>query len=508
MVTVRRSTIIDAPVEAVWELVRDFNGHDRWHPAVERSRIEQGRGADEVGCVRDFRLADGGRIREQLLRLSDRDRSFTYCILEAPLPLVDYVATLSLKPVTDGNRTFCQWQGRFRPPSGRVAELASIVGEQIYEAGFAAIRERVASAPDALDRNVGERTAAASTPRVRRRVDPGPRPGPSESLTGEAIVMNRHGGPEVLELGRGEAVPPRQGEVRLRHTALGVNYIDVYCRTGYFPLIEPPGVPGMEAAGVVVDVGPGVDHLAAGDRVAYACAPPGAYCEFRTMTGELVVPLPDDLDDLTAAAVMLKGMSAEFLLHRVHAIRSEQVILVHAAAGGVGSLLCQWASDIGATVIGAVGNAEKANLARENGCHHVLVYDRDDLVASVMDITTGQGVDVVYDAVGAATLDRSFECLAVRGHLVSYGQASGAIPPVDIAAYASRSAMISRPNFVHYAGTGDAVRDITTRLFPMLSSGRLRPRIGLTMPLSAAAEAHRRLESRKTTGSIVLTVRD
>ena len=490
MVAVRRSTVIDAPIDQVWAVLRDFNGHERWHPAVAESRIEEGRTGDEAGCVRRFKLKDGAELREQLLRMSDRDRSFSYCILESPIPLIDYVATVNLKPVTDGDRTYWEWASNFAAPAGREAELSALVGEQIYEAGFGAIQAMFGQA-------VSPHSATPRPLTVPTQTDGRP-------FDGGAMVIERYGGPEVLRWERSTAMPPGPGEVRLRHTAIGLNYIDVYARTGYYPLVEPPGVPGMEAAGIVLDIGPGVHTLLPGDRVAYACPPCGAYAEVRTMKAELVVPLPDHVSDRLAAAVMLKGMSAEFLLHRVHEVHAGDVILVHAAAGGVGQLLCQWARHIGATVIGTVGSLDKAKIARLAGCAYPIVYTETDFVGRVLEITEGRGCDVVYDAVGADTFMKSYEALATRGHLVSFGQASGPIPPIDIAGFVGKSAKVSRPNFGHYTGTAAEVRSITDRLFRALADGVLQVEIAQEFPLREAAEAHRALESRRTTGSTIL----
>jgi NADPH2:quinone reductase len=488
MVKVRRSTIIDAPMEVVWRILRDFNGHERWHPAVAESRIEEGRKADEIGCVRRFRLADGGEIREQLLRLSDRDHSFTYCILEAPIPLIDYVATVRLRAVTDGGGTFWEWSSTFRAPEGEEAALALLVGEQIYEAGFDAIKAQFGQA-------AGERR---QRPATRRDIAAG---AGDRAIDCQGIVVERFGGPEVMHWERLSAPVPGPGEVRIRHTAIGLNYIDVYTRTGYYPLIDPPGVLGMEAAGIVIDVGPAVHGILAGDRVAYACPPPGAYAEYRTMKADLLIVLPDDIDDETAAAVMLKGMTAEFLLHRVHQLREGDTILVHAAAGGVGQLLCQWARSIGATVIGTVGNVEKARVARAHGCAYPIIYSEEDFVERVNQITESRGCDVVYDAVGRDSFLRSYEALAVRGHLVSYGQTSGPIEPVDIAAFVGKSARVSRPNFGHYAGTPAEVRSMTDRLFDALRRGLVKVDIGQRHSLRDVAQAHRELEARRTVGS-------
>src|SRR6266436_4430256 len=314
MIRVTRSAVIDAPIERVWAVLRDFNSHTAWHPVVAESEIEGGEPSDQIGCVRRFTLRDGGRIREQLLALSDRDHVSTYCILDASVPLRRYVATLQLKRVTDGERTFWHWQSTFDAPPGRERELADMVGTEVYEGGFEVLRH--------------------------------------QALPARA---------------------PRPGEVRIRQTAVGVNYIDVYVRSGLYRMIEPPAVPGMEAAGVVVDVGEGVAHLLPGDRVAYACAPPGAYVSARTMPADQVVVLPDDVDEETAAALMLKGMTAAYLLHRTHRVRAGETVLVHAAAGGVGLFLCQWAHALGAKVIGTVSSEDKARLARANGCDLPLV---------------------------------------------------------------------------------------------------------------------------------------
>jgi NADPH2:quinone reductase len=494
MVKIVKSTVIDAPIEAVWDILRDFNSHDSWHPIVAVSQIENGRASDEVGCVRDFQLQDGGGIREQLLTLSDteQEKVSTYCILDAPVPLRDYVATVRLRPVTDGNRTFWQWQSEFNPPPEQEAELTRMVAEDVYEAGFRAIRERLARSQQT---NTSPRLGASRTSIAA------PSGGPVEA---GAIVVSRYGGPEVLKWQTVRVPPPGADEVRIRHTAIGVNFIDVYCRTGYMPLLPLPGTPGMEGVGVVVAIGSGVRDFGVGDRVGYACPPVGAYAQMRTMRADLLVRLPDDLDDRTAAALLLKGMTAEFLLHRVHRVGEGDLVLVHAAAGGVGQLLCQWARALGATVIGTVGSEEKARVARSVGCHHPIVYTRDDFVARVREITGGRGADVVYDAVGRDTFSRSFEALATNGHLISYGQASGHVEPIDIASYASKSATVSRPNFATYTDTPEKVGRIADNLFRTLRSGTIRVAPPTLFALADAGRAHQLLESRQSVGSIVL----
>jgi NADPH:quinone reductase-like Zn-dependent oxidoreductase len=497
MVKVLRSTIIDAPIDAVWEILRDFNSHERWHPAVSASRIEAGRISDEIGCVRDFRLTTGGALREQLLSLSDRDHTLSYCILDAPMPLHGYVAHIRLTPVTDGDRTFWCWESKFDTPPGRETELTRLVSEGIYEADFTAVKRLLAG-------GTGPRLFHPSSPTPGAiSIKQAPTTG-GGTLRAGAIVVTAYGAADTLVWQEIAVPPPGRGEVRIRHTAIGVNYIDIYCRTGDFDLLKLPGVPGMEAAGIILDVGEGVRGLSPGDRVAYACAPVGAYCELRTMNAALLVALPNHIDDRLAAAIMLKGMSAEFLLHRVHEVSVGQTILVHAAAGGVGQLLCQWACALGATVIGTVGSPEKVPVARDAGCEHVIIYTEVDFVDGVMEVTNGRGADVVYDAVGRDTYEKSFAALAICGHLVSYGQASGPLPTIDIASYAGKSASVSRPNFGHYTDTPEKLRSITTNLFRAIRMGILRPNIGLTLPLRMAAEAHRALEMRRTSGSIIL----
>ncbi|WP_081816686.1 zinc-binding dehydrogenase [Fodinicurvata fenggangensis] len=495
MVRVRKSTVVNAPIDHVWDILRDFNGHDRWHPAIGQSRIEDALPSDVVGCVRDFTLASGGRIREQLLSLSDKTYSFTYCLLEAPVPLVNYVSTVRLKPVTDGNGTFWEWICSFDPPAGRAEELSRLVGEEIYEAGFRAIRDSLA----------GKRKRSSQSAPTSSTVS-APAISSGQSMRGGAMVLTGHGGPERMEWREQNVPAPGPGQVRLRHNAIGVNYIDVYCRTGYYKLVEPPGIIGMEAAGSILDVGAGVHGFAPGDRVAYACPPPGAYCELRTMSADLLALLPDEIDDATAAAAMLKGVTAEFLLHRVHHVKEGDSVLIHAAAGGVGLYLCQWARRLGATVIGTVGSEEKAQLARRYGCSYPVIYTQQDFLETVRDVTEGRGVDVVYDGIGASTFEKSYEALALRGHLVSYGQASGSVPAIDISSYSSKSVSVSRPNYAHYTSTAEEIRSSTDRLFPLLINGDLKVEIGQRFPLRQAGEAHKALEARQTTGSTILTL--
>ncbi|UCE32372.1 MAG: SRPBCC family protein [Burkholderiales bacterium] len=506
MVRVTRSTVIDAPIAEVWRVLRDFNGHDRWHPAVARSQVEDGRHTDQIGAIRNFRLTGGEQVRERLLSLSDRDHSLRYTIVDADLPLQDYVAEIRLKPVTDGDATFWQWRSTFTVPAGRADELSRLVAEGVYEAGFASVRDRIAR------RRLGLRSPAGAALAVRRHeraAGGGAGPAPVATPAGTAIaatsmVIDQYGGPERLHPATVQVPPPAPGQVRIRQTAVGVNYIDVYCRTGYFPLIEPPGAPGMEAAGLVIDVGRGVDHLRPGQRVAYACPPVGAYTTVRTVDAALVVALPPFIDDVTAAAGLLKGMTAEFLLHRVHRLRRGETALVYAPAGGVGRILCQWARHLGATVIGATSSEAKARAARAAGAHHVITPGPQPLEERVRELTDGRGADVIYDAVGRDSFPHSIAALASCGHLVSYGQASGDIGTWDIGSLAAGSVTLSRPNFVHYTDTPEKVAAITSRLFDAIERRIVTVEAGRRFALRDAASAHRALEGRQTMGACVL----
>lgn len=510
MVLVRQSTIIAAPIERVWHVLRDFNGHDRWHPAVSTSTIEDGVPADAIGAVRRFRLAAGGVLREQLLSLSDAEYQLSYCLLEAPVPLMGYVAGMRLKPVTDSNATFWEWWSEFEPPPGWHDELVRLVRDEIQRAGFAAIRAylgkaaggvaaaEIRSAPSAGVSAATERGPTVERLPLRQASASG------GELRTKAIVVERYGGPEVLRLRELTLPPPARGEVRVRHTAIGINFIDIYCRTGYFSLLRPPGVPGMEAAGVIETVGEGVADLRPGDRVAYACPPVGAYSERRNMAADLLIRLPDDIPDELAAAVMLKGITASFLLHDVHALRPGERVLIHAAAGGVGQFLVQWARHLGATVFATVSSAEKAQLVARLGADHVILYTQEDFAESIARLTAGQGVDVVYDAVGADTFAGSIAALAPRGHLVSFGQASGPIGPQDIGALAAKSVTLSRPNYGHYTDTPARLAPHVARLFAALREGILTPAAPRRYPLADAEAAHRDLESRRTSGALIL----
>lgn len=320
-----------------------------------------------------------------------------------------------------------------------------------------------------------------------------------------AIRIHRTGGPEVLSADEIELPAPGPGEVRLRHTAIGVNFIDTYHRTGLYPL-PLPAILGREAVGRVTEVGPGVTAPRVGDRVAVVLEP-GGYMDERNVPAERCIPIPDAVSDDAAAAVTLKGMTAQFLLRRTYAVRPGDAILIHAAAGGVGSIACQWAKHLGAKVLGTVGSDAKADIARAHGCEHPIVYTREDFVARVREITGGTGVRVVYDSVGKDTFERSLDCLAPLGMLVSFGNASGPPPPLQVGMLATKGSLfLTRPTLHHYIARRDELLGAAAELFDLVQRGVIAVEIGGAYPLREAALAHRDLEARKTTGSLLLRV--
>lgn len=319
-----------------------------------------------------------------------------------------------------------------------------------------------------------------------------------------AIRVHEQGGPEVLRLEEVEVEAPGPGQVLLRQTAAGLNFIDVYHREGLYP-VPLPATLGMEAAGKVEAVGPGVEGFQVGDRVAYADVL-GAYTTQRLVPAARLLHLPKDIGEEQAAGMMLKGLTAHYLIRRTFPVRSGQTILVHAASGGVGLILCQWAKALGASVIGTVGTPEKAELARSHGCDHPVIYTRQDFVERVREITDGAGVPVVYDGVGASTFEGSLDCLQRRGMLVSYGNASGPVPPFSILQLSRKGSLfLTRPSLMHYIERRDELEANSAELFEAVGSGAVEILIGQRIPLEKAADAHRALEARETTASTILT---
>ena len=485
-----RSTIIDAPIERVWAVLRDFNSHAEWHDVVESSRIEGDERGDQVGCVRSFTLKDGNRIREQLLTLSDKDHKSTYCIVEATLPLQRYVATLTLKPVTDGRRTFWHWESTFGTPPGRERELRETVAQGVYEAGFVNLRRYLQQGGDLH----GGGNTTSSLPRAL-------------PVSTRRVGLSHYGAADVLQPQSGEAAAPRAGEVRIQQRAIGINFIDVYLRRGWIPSLLPvseasPGVPGMEAAGGVLDVGENVHGFFSGDRVAYLGPVPGAYCDVRTVPAAWVVRLPPAIEDEVAAALLLKGITADYLLHDLGRVQRGTRILVHAAAGGVGLLLCSWARHLGATVVGTVSSEAKARIAREHGCEHVIVT-RDYRFADAVQHACG-GVDVLVDGLGEAARDENLASLARRGHWISLGQATGALTALSSDMLGAKSLSFSRPVVFDYVSAPGQLAERAQRVWNALAEGAIRTPVIERFSLDAAAQAHARLESRTSIGALVL----
>ena len=328
--------------------------------------------------------------------------------------------------------------------------------------------------------------------------------GKERVIVSKAIRIFKVGGPEVMEYVDVEVGDPGPGEARVRQQACGLNYIDVYFRTGLYPLPMPAGL-GMEGAGVVEAVGAGVTHVKPGDRVAYAGRPPGAYAEVRVMPATILVKVPDSISLDTAAAMMLQGMTVQYLFRRTFPLRGGETILFHAAAGGVGLIACQWAKAMGVKMIGTVGSDAKAELALGHGCSHVINYNTENFVERVKEITNGAGVPVVYDSIGADTFFQSLDCLAPLGMMVSYGSASGPVPPFTLNELASRGSLfVTRPTLFSYAAKRDDLEAMAADLFGMVDSGKVRIEINQRYALSDVANAHRDLEARKTTGSTLL----
>ncbi len=320
----------------------------------------------------------------------------------------------------------------------------------------------------------------------------------------KAIRIHEPGGPEVLKYEDVDVGAPGPGEVRIRQTAVGLNFIDVYQRSGLYPVKDLPAVIGMEAAGVIEEVGPDVSGLKLGDRVAYTMGL-GAYAQERVMGTGRLVPLPDGIEDRQAAAMMLQGTTAHYLIHRTYKVQKGDTILVYAAAGGVGLILCQWAKHLGATVIGCVGSAEKAELAKANGCDHPILYRDENVPERVRKLTNGNGVPVVYDSVGKATFNDSLACLGPFGLMVSFGNTSGPLEPFSPAILGPKGSLyVTRTTLATHTATRELLMDGANALFDVVTKGHVKIAINQTYPLHETAQAHRDLEARKTTGSTVL----
>ena len=486
MQRISRSTIIHAPIEQVWSVLRDFNSHDQWHSAIASSHIEGQDRSDQVGCVRSFTLKDGNRIREQLIALDDAEHRSTYCIVESTVPLQRYVATITLRPVTDSRSTFWHWESSFQTPPGMERELSELVAQGVYQAGFGDLQRHLALG---ADRHISSASQAAGQAQA-------------SPLPSRRVVLKHYGEPAVMSTETAEARAPGPGEVRIAQRAVGVNFFDIYLRRGWMPDLMPlPGTPGMEAAGAIIDVGPGVTEWLPGDRVAYLGPQPGAYASVRTVPSDWVVRLPPTVQDATAAALLLKGCTADFLLRDLGHVGPGTRLLVHGAAGGLGLLVCAWARHMGATVIGTVSSEAKARAARQAGCQHVVITSDYRFAREVQHLG---GAQVIVDGLGGAAASENLEALARTGHWISVGQASGPLPTLSPDALVAKSATFSRPVVFDYVATPSALAERADRVWQALVDGSLPTPTIERFSLDAADQAHQRMESRGAIGSLVL----
>ena len=321
-----------------------------------------------------------------------------------------------------------------------------------------------------------------------------------------AITINQCGSSQEMTYGPIEVPEPGPDQVTIHHEAIGLNYIDVYFRSGLYPIAEFPAVIGMEGAGTITSIGSAVSDFSVGDRIAYAAMPIGAYATDRVMRADGIVKLPDSIDYETAAAMMLQGMTVQYLIKQTYEVKPGDTVLFHAAAGGVGLIACQWLKHLGATVIGTVGSEEKAALCKQNGCDHTILYKTENVADRVKELTNGKGVPVVYDSIGASTVESSLDCLSPRGLLVSFGNASGPITDFNIGTLAAKGSLyITRPTLMTYIAERNNMLTMASALFDVVSSGAVKIAINQRYPLSDAAKAHDALESRATTGSTIFT---
>ena len=320
----------------------------------------------------------------------------------------------------------------------------------------------------------------------------------------KAVKIKKNGGPEVLELEEITLKKPIENEVLIEHAAIGLNYIDTYHRSGLYPLKMPSGL-GMEASGIIKEVGPNVSNFSPGDKIAYAAVPLGAYCSHRIYKTSNLVKVPREIDLNIAAAIMTKGLTTYYLLHKTYPVSGNETILFHAAAGGVGQIFCQWAKSLGCKVIGTVGNEEKAEIAKKNGCDETINYNKEDFAKKVMEITDGKGVPVVYDGVGKSTFEKSLECLETRGMMISFGNASGALDPINVPKMLQpKGLFFVRPSMGQYLSTNEELSEAAKVLFEKISSGKVKIKIFEKYKLSNIAKAHQDLESRKILGPAII----
>lgn len=491
-ISVIRSAVIEAPIERVWALLRDFNSHGSWHPAVARSLMENDMDGDVVGGVRRFSLIDGAEIREQLLYHSDAVHTFTYSILDSPLPLFDYVATLRLRPITDANHTFLDWRSQFRTSKERAAELENLVGKQIYEAGIAGLRKLMfekTTQPSQL----GKKQEEVSFPKIEKG-DPFPC---------KAVVQAPADNREIISLIDLTVPPPKSGQVRLRLTAMGINPMTDSGRTESDKELAASWAPSIEGVGEVLDVGPQVHGLFSGDRVAYIDDGFGAYAEIRCVDADACIHLQDSISDIQAST-LFKGISAQVVLNRIFNAGSGSTIMLHGVSGGLGHILSQWAKSIGMTVIGTVFTTDEARFSRSHGCDYPLI-DSDDgaLRNEVMRITNGRGVDYWVHRGDEPYMDTALSCMARFGHIAVLGNHSKQSIAIDVAVLNQRSLTVSVPSLLDYLRQRSYLQRVAQKVFNEIEKKNVIPAIK-TFPLNQASDAFTQLHTRETMEALSL----
>jgi NADPH:quinone reductase-like Zn-dependent oxidoreductase len=490
-ITVQRSAVIDAPIDRVWEILRDFNSHHKWHPAVIHSQMENDLVGDVVGGVRRSNLNNATELREQLLSHSDVEHTYTYCILDSPLPLFDYLATVRLRPVTDGSQTFWDWRSQFRTTPERAEELKRLVGKEICESGITGLRTFLAEKSEPEKVSIIEEAKKVVTA-VK-----------GENIPSKAIIVEAFGGPEVMDLRDATIPAPEPWQVRIRQTAIGINYIDIKHRQGSAAGLDLPGTPGVEGVGTIIDLGEQVSGFFPGDRVAYVSRTPGAYADIRCVDADDCLLLPDNVSD-TDASTFLKGVTTILLLNRIFRAASRNTIMIQSVSGGLGHILSQWAQSINLTVIGTVSTTEKAKFSRNYGCEYPIVTKGDAPIKDeVMRITNGRGVDYWVQSSNAHGIDDAVACLSRCGHCAVIGDRDEPAVPIDVNELKKRSITVSAPVCFDYIDDRSYLQRLAQQLFSKIRNRTISPVIK-TFPLSQAKEAHKNIETRQNMGAIVL----
>jgi NADPH2:quinone reductase len=486
--TVHRSAIIEAPIDRVWAVLRDFNSHHLWHPAVAHSQMGNGFDGDIVGGVRRFNLVDGAEVREQLLHHRDIAHTFSYSILDSSLPFFDYIATVRLRTVTDGNHTFLDWRSRFHTAENRAEELKHLVGQQIYEVGFSGLRKYLAE--DAV-------TPLPPSEEIRNDL------GISvvgEDMAAKAMRLADASESETMSLVDVTIPAPAPDQVRIRQRAIGVNDVDINQGLGADAQVSPSDIPGMEGVGEILDVGKHVHGLFPGDRVAYISPEQGAYAEIRCIDADACIPLPEPISDIEAS-ILLKGFTAGLLLNRVLRPGRGSTLMIEAVSGGLGHIISQWAKSLGLTVLGTVTTVDEARFSRDHGCDYPIITGSDSqLIAEVMRVTNGRGVEYWVQNDGGNQMGAVLSCMAFSGHIAFLSDPSICI---DVAALNQRSRTVSAPSCLDYARWRPFLQRIVHKLFMEIEKRNIVPAIE-SVPLSQAHSVFKRVEKRQVLGAMSL----